>query len=244
MKKFNVKGIKMGFVAMGSIYLIIGILQQFFVNYLFETSIIAVAASIFFTLLNKDNKRLIATFLTMAVLNILGLLFSDYFTLLSFLGLTASLLGLVLVILGLVEYYKEKGKIIKKILLTLSSFILIFLGSTLSLTTVRPDITMGWLKTGVTKLENKGIPEQQESILDNGTLLLSDVQYDTEVENGFLDIYYTTESTSEKKPTLIFIHGGGYIWGDKASGDPNAGNSSFDNSTTANFLAQGYNVVK
>lgn len=248
MKKFNAKGIKIGLLGIGSVYLMIGIVQQFFVNDLFKTSVIALAVSLFFILVKRDNKKLRVTFSLMAALNLSGLFYS-YFTLLSFLGLTASLLGLVLVGLGLIKCYREQGKAIKKTLLTLSSFLLVFLGSTLSLTTIKPDITMGWLGTnlmgdGVTKFENIEMAEQQESMLANGTRLLSDIQYDKEVANGFLDIYQTTESSSEKKPTLIFMHGGGYSWGDKAGGDPNTSNSSFENTTTANFLAQGYNVVQ
>jgi len=52
--------------------------------------------------------------------------------------------------------------------------------------------------------------------------LTSDVPYESKYPNSFLDIYRTEKVPSEKRPVFIYAHGGGYIFGDKSNGDPNA----------------------
>ena len=72
---------------------------------------------------------------------------------------------------------------------------------------------------------------------------MRDVQYDRSLPNGYLDIYYPADMANSKPLTVIYIHGGGYIWGDKASGDPNAGNNAFDASLTYQLVDAGYPVI-
>lgn len=67
--------------------------------------------------------------------------------------------------------------------------------------------------------EAKGIPGDRTEF-ENGVTLISDICYDTAYPNSYLDIYRQGEG---EQPLFLYIHGGGYAWGDKAEGDPNAG---------------------
>lgn len=244
MNKINLSKLKPSFLLTGLVYLGIGILQQFFVNHLFETALMAITVSIIFAILCRVDKKKMILFSMMSILNVLGL-FNSSFTLLSVLGLTSSALGAVLVIFGLVNYYRKEAHITWKVIITTISVAMIVLNGFLSVTTLKPSVTMAMLGSSVmgSSSANLSHAEQKETSLENGTKVVSDVQYDAQVPNGFLDVYYTTKTSSKTAPTFIYIHGGGYVWGDKASGDPNVRDSSeglFRNS----FLEQGYNVVQ
>lgn len=57
----------------------------------------------------------------------------------------------------------------------------------------------------------------------NGFLCYNDIQYGKEFPNSFLDIYVHEDKKKRNTPTLILVHGGGFTWGNKEDGDPNAG---------------------
>lgn len=76
---------------------------------------------------------------------------------------------------------------------------------------------------------------------DNGQYLISEINYDTEYPNSFLDITYPDENRDVDRPTLFYFHGGGFFSGSKNMGDPLA-------ATEATYLlddicAAGYNIV-
>lgn len=76
---------------------------------------------------------------------------------------------------------------------------------------------------------------------DNGQYLISEINYDSEYPNGFLDITYPNENRDVDRPTLFYFHGGGFFAGSKNMGDPMA-------ATEATYLlddicAAGYNIV-
>ena len=104
-------------------------------------------------------------------------------------------------------------------------------------------ISMGIIKNMAFPVENIRDADQSETILDNGIRLVSNVRYDAEYPNGFLDIYYSAPHSGETPPTLLVIHGGGYIWGDKSSGDPNAGELDMEDTFLMKAVNAGYNVV-
>lgn len=79
------------------------------------------------------------------------------------------------------------------------------------------------------------------STLDNGVIFTKDVQYSTSYPNSFLDVYETTVK-AENTPTFIYVHGGGFIFGDKLLGDP-FGDTSGLGDYYNSFLEKGYNVV-
>lgn len=114
------------------------------------------------------------------------------------------------------------------------------------MTTIKPEMTISVFASAIMGSSPENITEalQKESTLEDGTVLISDIQYDSEDPNGFLDIYYTTNAKSVTAPTFLFIHGGGYAWGDKVSGDPNMAKEGSADLITTNVLAHGYNVVQ
>ena len=76
---------------------------------------------------------------------------------------------------------------------------------------------------------------------NNGQYLISEINYDSEYPNGFLDITYPDENRDVDRPTLFYFHGGGFVAGSKNMGDPLA-------ATEATYLlddicAAGYNIV-
>lgn len=76
---------------------------------------------------------------------------------------------------------------------------------------------------------------------NNGQYLISEINYDTEYPNSFLDITYPDENFEADRPTLFYFHGGGFFAGSKNMGDPMA-------ATEATYLlddicAAGYNIV-
>ena len=55
--------------------------------------------------------------------------------------------------------------------------------------------------------------------LDGGLMCRSDVRYGESYPNSFADIWYPDDS-DRKRPVVVYFHGGGFIFGNKASGDP------------------------
>ena len=49
---------------------------------------------------------------------------------------------------------------------------------------------------------------------------LLNVRYGNTYPNSTMDIYLCEENAPDH-PVLFYVHGGGYTWGDKRSGDPN-----------------------
>ena len=55
--------------------------------------------------------------------------------------------------------------------------------------------------------------------LENGLICRSDVKYGETYPNSFADIWYPDDS-GEKRPVVVYFHGGGFIFGNKSAGDP------------------------
>ncbi len=55
--------------------------------------------------------------------------------------------------------------------------------------------------------------------LPNGMVCRSDVKYGEAYPNSFADIWYPDDS-GEKRPVVVYFHGGGFIFGNKSAGDP------------------------
>ncbi len=76
---------------------------------------------------------------------------------------------------------------------------------------------------------------------DNGQYLISEIKYDTEYPNSYLDITYPNENVEIDRPTLFYFHGGGFFAGSKNMGDPLA-----ETEATAlldDICADVYNIV-
>lgn len=55
--------------------------------------------------------------------------------------------------------------------------------------------------------------------LDSGLLCSSDIKYGQTYPNSFADIWYPDDS-GKKRPVVVYFHGGGFIFGNKSTGDP------------------------
>ena len=100
-------------------------------------------------------------------------------------------------------------------------------------------------KTGMTDgnpnktSEDSGITTIAEDVVCHYGIL-----YDDTYPNGFLDIYRDT--TGIQHPVYVFVHGGGYAWGDKRTGDPlGEGAKELDGQTElfVELVRHGYTVV-
>lgn len=110
--------------------------------------------------------------------------------------------------------------------------------------TFAPSASFAVFKQAINAYGNVTEAEPGESALANGATCTSDIRYDDEYPNGFLDVYHTATPNAESPATLVFIHGGGYANGDKAAGDPNAGGTDFADTLAYRALSEGYNVVE
>jgi len=104
---------------------------------------------------------------------------------------------------------------------------------------VKPSVGIDLLVKNANSYEPIQHPSTKE--IDGGTIYWNDIQYGIAYPRSFLDIYVSNENNSSPKPTFIYIHGGGFIQGDKAMGDPYAGNMGSDYYLP--FIDRGYNVV-
>lgn len=80
-----------------------------------------------------------------------------------------------------------------------------------------------------------------KTVLESGEVCLNDLCYSSSCPNSFFDIWYPDEQ-KRTRPTVIYFHGGGFIFGDKSNGDP----LSVSKGTTAKLLEivkAGYNLV-
>ena len=65
-----------------------------------------------------------------------------------------------------------------------------------------------------------------------GIRTVSEIRYGEEYPNSYFDYYETPVPPAGPAPLFLYCHGGGFTWGDKAEGDPNAGGKQ----TLAYFL--------
>ncbi len=83
----------------------------------------------------------------------------------------------------------------------------------------------------------------EKTVLEGGQIYINDVLYGTEYPNSYLDIWYPDEDFSKKRPTIVYFHGGGFIFGDKLTGDPLAIGKSDSLSKLREIVSRGYNLV-
>ncbi len=76
---------------------------------------------------------------------------------------------------------------------------------------------------------------------ENGTVLYNDLCYDTEYPNGFLDIW--CKKGEKNRPTVFYMHGGGFFMGHKNVGDPLSLKGTEKTTFIDDLLDNGFNVV-
>ena len=101
-----------------------------------------------------------------------------------------------------------------------------------------------WLQKHSFSVENSYTPKRKPQIHDFETgTLFSDISYGEKYPNSFMDIYKCNKDNL-KHPVIIYIHGGGFTWGSKEDGDPNAGKRGGDKHWFfKRFMEEGYDIV-
>ena len=74
-----------------------------------------------------------------------------------------------------------------------------------------------------------------------GIKIEAEIRYGEEYPNSYFD-FYETPSQARPSPLFLYCHGGGFTWGDKAEGDPNAGKKQ-SLAYFLPFLNMGFHVV-
>lgn len=108
-----------------------------------------------------------------------------------------------------------------------------------------------WIQKKVFKSVHGGKPvnsfsswrESQRIVNARGQLYVNDLCYGEEYPNSFFDILYPDENTTLPRPTLIYFHGGGFLFGDKNDGDPMAVGQSGITAMLSEICSRGFNVV-
>ena len=83
--------------------------------------------------------------------------------------------------------------------------------------------------------------EPVQAVRENGQYIITEIRYDDEYPNSFLDITYPDENLEADRPTLFYFHGGGFFGGSKSVGDPLA--ESDVTSLLDDICAAGFNLV-
>lgn len=89
------------------------------------------------------------------------------------------------------------------------------------------------------KASNRSSGKAEEQERKNGCLCWKNVAYTSKYPNHEMDIYLADEDVRAVKPTLFYVHGGGYTWGDKFTDGNKAGFAWY----FERFVKAGYNVV-
>lgn len=90
---------------------------------------------------------------------------------------------------------------------------------------------------------NNTEPRQEavDIIRADGIRYVSEISYESRYPNGYMDIYYCPEPGAH--PTVLYWHGGGFIFGDKVHGDPLASKGEGEATYIMELCRRGYNVI-
>lgn len=160
--------------------------------------------------------------------------------------LTLMLIFITLAIYGSFILPKKNGRVTTIILNTLKTLTFIFISAIsvgLFVFSVNSTAFNKVIQT-FSGVENYTKAEQKTSIIDDKYKLYSNIKYDSEYPRGFLDVMTKNEKLDSSKPTFFYIHGGGFVLGDKMGGDPNSdSNESYLPYHYKKMVDSGYNVV-
>ena len=84
----------------------------------------------------------------------------------------------------------------------------------------------------------------RDSVRQDGLRIKTNFKYGQTYPNSFMDIWYGGANTRVKRPTVIYLHGGGWFMGSKDMGDPMAGGGPNGENLPFGFIAHhGFNLV-
>lgn len=94
------------------------------------------------------------------------------------------------------------------------------------------------------KAKNSFEPKHAPSAetLDGGIIYVKEIEYAKKYPNSFLDLYLREDAKERVCPTYIFVHGGGYTWGDKDDCDAKYRKGG-NHTVLKQFVKKGYNVA-
>jgi acetyl esterase/lipase len=81
----------------------------------------------------------------------------------------------------------------------------------------------------------------KKTVREDGVVYLNDLRYGQTYPNSYLDIWYPSVDM-DTRPTIVYFHGGGFIFGDKVQGDPLAVQDNSDG-VFLEMLKAGFNIV-
>lgn len=138
---------------------------------------------------------------------------------------------------------KRATRITLSLFLSLIIVVIVGLFITTSLT---PTPLISLLQMKMVKGEVNSFKPKEEPAtlhLPDGTVYIRNIEYGTKNPNSFLDIYLP-DSKSKSNPTVLFVHGGGFAWGDKTVGNPLSEKENKESPHYLRTLAKkGFNVV-
>lgn len=83
--------------------------------------------------------------------------------------------------------------------------------------------------------------DTKEKVLDGGVRYYPNFCYGKEWPNSYFDIWRPAQDG--QYPTIVFFHGGGFLFGDKVGGDPLAKSEDSSAAILRGLAERGYNVV-
>lgn len=202
------------------LYLLV-IADMFLVNFTLYTKVLLIGFTIYLIISKVANSKYL--FLAL-LLNISYKLF-DIYLLLILSYILYNLLSLV----NIKTLLSRKAKLILIPMLILSIYIIINL--------INPSFFLKFIQKYYYHIELDSKIAITEKKIDN-YLVIENINYSDKYKNSYLDIYISDKDN----PTYIYIHGGGYAWGDKSGGS----SKGLTSGTTFYFnelLANNFNVV-
>lgn len=84
---------------------------------------------------------------------------------------------------------------------------------------------------------------QRQQRRKDGTLYRNDIPYPSEYPNAFFDLWYADSDVTTPRPTIVYFHGGAFMFGDKADGDPMGENKGKVTSVFPLLMQNRYNLI-
>lgn len=240
-------------VIVGLVFILMSWAQSFFVNYLISLGFIAIVVSIANALVikNRLNRKFYRALLGITslfiVAELLWMIF-DKIGLFLIAQVLFMILGFSLLAFGFgmhMKIHRDVKSILLKIVKWISIIVLIAITSFLILLTATPKPFTSYFQSVTGDHNYYEAKEPSKTTTIGGKYqLTNNIQYGDKYPRSYLDILTPTGEFDENRPTYFYVHGGGFVAGDKMQGDPNAPAS--ENSTVYHFekmIDHGYNVV-
>lgn len=157
------------------------------------------------------------------------------------------LMSVYMLIAQIIDYerhseHRKSLKILTGVVSGVLIFVSAFIGIFLSAVAINPNVLISPMQKKFNAVNSfSPANEITETKWGSNGAYINDICYGNTYPNSYLDIYISSVG-GENKPTYFFIHGGGYVWGDKIGGDPNTRDSGLEWYINT-FLENGINVV-